>query len=274
MGIGIVGLDGRLLRANRALCTITGRSEAELQEMDLLSLSHPDDREVDVDLGTRAWMGELDSYTLEKRILRPDGQVVWVRQEVIFARADGHELVHLIVQAIDISDRKAVEIELDRSRQQLVDLVHDMPIGLLVADERGRIVTANPEAARIAGLDEIPIGFLVTDVVHPPDIPALNAAVLSHVKAGIDYHVEFRIVRPDGTLRWIRNDARPELDEDGRLLRISGTWLDITELKAVEDEMRRHASHDELTGLVNRRVVFDILSEGIGRCRGARGPHA
>jgi diguanylate cyclase (GGDEF)-like protein/PAS domain S-box-containing protein len=174
--------------------------------------------------------------------------------------------VHLIVQAIDISDRKAIEIELDRSRQQLADLVHDMPIGLLVADGRGRIVTANTAAARIAGLDEIPVGFLVTDIVHPPDVPALNAAVMAHVKAGKDYHVEFRIVRPDGTLRWIRNDARPELDDQGRLLRISGTWLDVTELKAVEDEMRRHASHDELTGLVNRRVVFDLLNAGIGRC--------
>lgn len=272
VGLGIVSLDGRLLRANRALCTITGRSESELQAMDLLALSHPDDREVDVDLGTRAWMGDFDSYTLEKRILRPDGTVVWVRQEVIFARDDSGDLVHLVAQVIDISDRKAVEIELARSRQELADLVHDMPIGLLVADGRGRIATANPEAARIAGLDEIPVGFLVTDVVHPPDVPALNDAVMAHVRTGLDYHVEFRIVRPDGSLRWIRNDARPELDERGRLLRISGTWLDITGLKAVEDEMRRHASHDELTGLVNRRVVFDLLSEGISRC--SRSPGA
>jgi diguanylate cyclase (GGDEF)-like protein/PAS domain S-box-containing protein len=266
VGIGILGLDGRLLRANGALCAITGRTEAELQAMDLLSLSHPDDRDLDIELGVRAWMGELDSYTLEKRILRPDESIVWVRQEVIHARDAEGNLLHLIVQVMDISDRKAVEIELAHSRQQLADLVHDMPVGLLVADGRGRIVTANPEAARIAGLDEIPIGFLVTDVVHPPDVAALNAAVLAHVKSGLDYHVEFRIVRPDGSLRWIRNDARPELDEEGRLLRISGTWLDVTELKAVEDEMRRHASHDELTGLVNRRIVFDILSEGIGRC--------
>ena len=266
VGVAIIGLDGTPLRVNRALCEIVGLSEPELLATDLLSLTHPADRQADVELGTRAWLGEIDGYTIEKRIIRPDGREVHVRQEVTFAHDADGELLHLIGQVIDVSDRKEVELALAASRKELETLIQSMPIGLVRIDPDGRVVTANPAAAAIAGLDELPRGTKVMDLVHPDDLPSLMEEVPPFIDAGVDFHVDFRLRRPDGTVRWIRNDSRPEHDADGALTGVSGTWLDVTDLKAAEDVLRHHASHDNLTGLANRRVVFRVLTEAIGRC--------
>lgn len=266
VGVAIIGLDGTLLQANRALTEITGRTEEELRATDLLAMTHPDDRVPDVELGTRAWLGEIDSYTIEKRLVRPDESVVWVRQEVAFARDEIGQPVHLVGQVIDIGDLKEVEFELVESRQELADLIDQMPVGLLSSGPDGLIVTANRAAADIAGVEEMPAGTDITGMIHPDDINRIVAITMERALAGNDYHLEFRVVRPDGTVRWVRNDARPELAPDGSLLRIRGTWLDITELKSAEELLRRQATRDPLTGLANRRVVFAALAASIERC--------
>jgi diguanylate cyclase (GGDEF)-like protein/PAS domain S-box-containing protein len=266
VGVAIIGLDGTPLRVNQALCDIVGLSEAELLACDLLSLTHPDDRQADVELGTRAWLGEIDSYTIEKRIVRSDGRHVHVRQEVTFAHGSDGELLHLIGQVIDITDRKEAELALAASRQELEDLIGSMPLGLVRIDGDARVVSANPAAAAIAGVEEIERGSSILDLVHPDDLERMRIEIPPLVEAGEDYHVEFRVLRPDGTVRWVRNDARPIHAEDGSLVGVSGTWLDVTELKAAEDVLRHHASHDNLTGLANRRVVFRELAAAIGRC--------
>src|SRR5690606_33480513 len=130
----------------------------------------------------------------------------------------------------------------------------------------GLIVTANRAAADIAGVEEMPAGTDITRMIHPEDINRIVAITMERALAGNDYHLELRVVRPDGTVRWVRNDARPALAPDGSLLRIRGTWLDVTELKSAEELLRRQATRDPLTGLANRRVVFAALAASIERC--------
>jgi diguanylate cyclase (GGDEF)-like protein/PAS domain S-box-containing protein len=266
VGVAIIGLDGMAIQVNRAMCEIAGRSEDELRSVDLLSMTHPDDRGPDVELGTRAWMGEIDHYTIEKRLVRPDGSIVWVRQDLTFARDDDGQPLHLVGQVIDIGEQKALEQELARSRQELARFVEQMPVGLLSSGPDGRILTANAAAAAIAGVPEIPRGADVSSMIHPDDLPLIASITLAHARQGSDYDLEFRLVRPDGTVRWVRNDARPELAPDGSLAGISGTWRDVTELKAAEERLRRQATHDALTGLANRHLFFDALSVSIDRC--------
>lgn len=266
VGVAILGLDGVVLQVNRALCQMAGRTEDELLAMDLLALTHPDDRELDIELGTRAWMGEFDSYTIEKRLVRPDGEEVWVQQEVTFARDGEGELLHLIGQVIDIGDRKEVELELARSRQELSRLVDQVPVGLIRSDAAGRVIMANPAAAEIAGLDELLRGFDVLEVIHRRDLTRLVQEMEGPLAEQRDLHMDFRVVRPDGEVRWVRNDARPEFDASGELVAIQGTWLDVTELRAAEEELRRYANDDALTGLCNRRMVFEGLTRAIETC--------
>jgi PAS domain S-box-containing protein len=79
------------------------------------------------------------------------------------------------------------------------------------------------------------VSFL--DTVLPDDIPALSS-VLERQRQGERTEIEYRITRPDGTVRWIWDRGFPILDDDGKVLRVAGIAADITERKRAQEELR------------------------------------
>jgi PAS domain S-box-containing protein len=78
IGMALVGIDGRWLRVNWALCEIVGYSEEELLEKTFQEITHPDDLEADLDYVRRLMAGEIRTYQMEKRYLHKEGHEVWV----------------------------------------------------------------------------------------------------------------------------------------------------------------------------------------------------
>jgi two-component sensor histidine kinase len=72
-------------------------------------------------------------------------------------------------------------------------------------------------------------------VFHPDDVPELREAWASFVKGAKSYEAEFRIVRPNGEIRWCTGTAAASTDKDGRVIRVSGVTVDITERKQAEE---------------------------------------
>ena len=77
-GTALVGLDGRLLEVNRALCDMLGYEPEQLRTMRFQDLTHPDDLAASRRQLELAIDGEIDSVRLRKRYLRADGGVIWV----------------------------------------------------------------------------------------------------------------------------------------------------------------------------------------------------
>ena len=105
--------------------------------------------------------------------------------------------------------------------------------------------------------------------VHPDDL----AGLLENMKDALAgktpiYEAAFRVRHNDGRWLWLRSRGRVvERDATGRALRMVGTDLDITQQKAAEDQLRRRAEFDALTGLPNRALFNDRLSGAIERAR-------
>ncbi|MGF2035854.1 MAG: PAS domain S-box protein [Nostoc sp. CmiVER01] len=78
VGITLVGLDGRFLQVNPALCEITGYSHEELIQMNFQEITHPDDLGIDWENARQVLAKEISGYSLEKRYIRKDGSIVWV----------------------------------------------------------------------------------------------------------------------------------------------------------------------------------------------------
>ncbi|TFW10283.1 EAL domain-containing protein [Oxalobacteraceae bacterium OM1] len=78
---------------------------------------------------------------------------------------------------------------------------------------------------------------------------------------------EYRIVRPDGSVRWVEERARAIRDRNGRLLRIDGIVIDISERKAYEARIEYLADHDALTGLANRNLLGDRITQAMAQAR-------
>jgi PAS domain S-box-containing protein len=123
IGMALVGLDGRWLEANRALCRLTGYTEDELRAIDFQQITHPDDLYADLAHVGRLLAGEADWYELEKRYIRKDGSAVWILLTASLVRDPDGEPLHFIAQVQDITERRAASDGLRRTAEHLESLV-------------------------------------------------------------------------------------------------------------------------------------------------------
>src|SRR5581483_11093641 len=88
IGLAITGSDGRFLSVNEAFCAMTGYSAAELQEKSFQAITHPEDVRDNVNLKVHLLSGnQTGTAVFEKRYIRRDGGVTWVRNNVVILRS-------------------------------------------------------------------------------------------------------------------------------------------------------------------------------------------
>lgn len=125
-----VGKDGRFMRINDRYCEITGYSREELLRMGPLDLDHPDDREADRERVAKFLDGTDPFYRAEKRYIRKDGSVAWVRVAANLLRDATPGVFHSAAIVEDISERKLVEQALqdaDRLKDEFIaTLAHEL----------------------------------------------------------------------------------------------------------------------------------------------------
>ena len=119
IGMALVALDGSFMSVNAALCRLLGRDADSLLSITFQELTHPDDLNADLEFVRRLIEGEIDTYELSKRYLRPDGGLVWGLLTVSVVRDANERPLHFVSQVQDITDRKTAESELRRYARQL-----------------------------------------------------------------------------------------------------------------------------------------------------------
>jgi diguanylate cyclase (GGDEF)-like protein/PAS domain S-box-containing protein len=96
IGMALYNVDGEFTRVNDAMCRLLGRTRESVIGVRDQELTHPDDRQSDLDAAERIFAGELDRWQTEKRFVRPDDEVVWVIANLTFHRdADDRPLTWL-----------------------------------------------------------------------------------------------------------------------------------------------------------------------------------
>ncbi len=124
IGMALVAPDGKWLEVNRSLCNLVGHTEQELLESDFQALTHKDDLGSSLAGVHQVLNGAMQTFQMEKRYQHKDGRNVWVLWSVSKAADAQSEIVHLIFQIQDITDRKWAEEQLQH------DAFHDALTGL------------------------------------------------------------------------------------------------------------------------------------------------
>jgi len=168
---------------------------------------------------------------------------------------------------------REAERALQESEQQFRQLADHIPEGFWITDtKKRRLIYASPACERIHGSPlpptrHIPRAWRKT--LHPED----RAYVLrAHRKMATDaLDVQYRVVRPDGSTRWVHLRGYPVKNGAGDVYRVAGTIEDITERRNLEARLQHQAHFDGLTGLPNRTLFFDRLGQALNLAR--RGLH-
>jgi PAS domain S-box-containing protein len=114
-GLAVTDLDGNLVHVNDSLARIVDCTPAELSDCNLFNLTHPEDQSRHRRMLDRLLAAEIPGFVIEKRYLRRNGSVVWVRNSV--SLADEEEPSHLVSICEDISKRKQAEQVLEQQEQ-------------------------------------------------------------------------------------------------------------------------------------------------------------
>jgi len=140
----------------------------------------------------------------------------------------------------EIGDRVQTEEQLRKTMQQLRQLAENISDAFWMRDAaETRMVYVSPAYEKIWGrsckeLYQSPDAWL--EAVHPEDRETVGRAMLAKQSTG-EYNQEYRIVRPDGALRWIRDRAFPIRDGSGKIIRIVGIAEDVTDHRRLEREI-------------------------------------
>ena len=127
VGIAEVDAGGRRIGVNEAACAITGRSRAELIGGNIFHVLHVEDRDDDFDQYQRLVAGEIDRYSIEKRIVRKDGRVIWVAVTSSSVRDAAGKFVYGVRIFEDITERKVAEDKLRERERQFRELLEGLP---------------------------------------------------------------------------------------------------------------------------------------------------
>ena len=201
-------------------------------------LCHPED----VDKVRQAQRLTLDlpgPQRVDHRIVWPDGSVRWIHLEGYAERDASGMPVAMTGMVQDITERKLAEVALEESRKRLEEAQSLARLGYWTADMTSGALQWSDEIYRIFGLDPAhftPSVEAFDQAVHPDDLALINESERRAAETGV-HDVVHRIVRPDGEIRYVHELAHAQTDIDGRVVRMSGTVQDVTELKQAEHAM-------------------------------------
>ena len=222
--------------------SLTGYTPEECKNPDLRwRMVHPEDRgQMQAEDQRTVEPGEV--ITTEYRVLHRDGRTVWVRNESVIVEDEASGSRYWQGFMVDITERKRAEEELRRSEMNLAEAQRIAHLGSWEWDVRSGETSWSDEVFRMYGFEPgafVPSLERMMEAVHPDDRDTVRQAVHDALYANRPYDFEHRVLRPDGTVRWIHRRAEVVRGEGGEPLRMVGTVHDVTERRRAEEELRQ-----------------------------------
>ena len=146
VGIVINDREGHLIESNAAHRRICGYSAEELKGKKFTDYTHPDDIARNLQLYEQLGSDKLQSYEIEKRYIRKDGKIIWIR--VIVSKINAETNIGIIE---DITARKQAEEHLRATADRLQAILDNAPVGIVITDHKGRLIEYNAAHLRMCG---------------------------------------------------------------------------------------------------------------------------
>ncbi len=262
-----------ILYVSPAYEKIWGRSRESLYKAphSLIDSVYPGDR----DKLTSKMSRRLDEVQrLEYRIIRPDGEIRWIRDRTFPVTDENDEQIGTVGNSTDITDLIDIQNSLEKSKIMLDEAQRIAHLGNwewdLITDE----ITWSDETYKILGFESgkaRPAYDLFMKIVHPEDRNMVQQEIEKTLENNERYSIDHRIVKQNGEVRHVHEDGETMLNEEGKPVRMIGTVQDITERVRLERMLRTQdklvslgritagIAHEIRNPLMGMKIYMDIL---------------
>ena len=246
---------------------------------DYLALVHAEDRDR-LRRAIERLLKSDDALALDVRCLTPRGEVRWLSTSGVAIRKDDGRVECVLGVAQDVTEQRVTENALFEEKDRAFVTLSAIADGVIRTDSRGAIDYLNPVAQRLTGwsLAES-YGRDASEIYEVVDEETGKRALdpvqhcLSEQREVI-FLGQRLLNRRDGHRFPIHDSAAPIRDRNGRLTGTILVFRDLSQMRRVEQEMQHLASHDPLTGLVNRREFELLVRDTLAVRQGDRPRHA
>ncbi|MDA3927944.1 MAG: PAS domain S-box protein [Prolixibacteraceae bacterium] len=252
-GMCLTGLGGKLIRVNQPLCEMLGYDKNELEGLHFNSITFPDDIDIGAESVKKMLAGESKKVAFEKRYLTKSGEIIWVRINSALLRTQENNPLYFITQIENITQRVNSDIHLRTSENKFKALVEQSLTGIYIFNKDG-FIYVNNRFCEIFGYseEEVLSNLKPTDVIAADDRKRADKNVDKRLKGEVEsVRYSARGNHKMGKELWVEiHGTHIEFDGDDV---ITGTVLDITERRQLEEEMEE--------SLIREQLLADIVRE-------------
>ena len=255
-GIGIISPDGKIQFVSEKLGTMFGLSNDERNEnigKSLFSFMDPSNHKRVKNNIHKILNGENDNEMTEYLALKKDKSRFYVELNSSLLHDPDGNISGILFVARDITERKQVDEDLRVVTERLYEAQEIGNIGSFSFDMAVGNFKPSPQFVKIFGFapGQVVDANSWIQVVHPDDRQTINSLLVNSLERGIPYNVDFRIIR-DGRLGWLRGISKADTDANGKVVRVSGINIDITDRKIAQELLlQTHQNYESFFNTIN-----------------------
>ncbi len=260
IGDGVIGTDtnGRITAMNREAEDLTGWKEAEalgrpLEEVFVI-ISEETREACENPVERVLKTGEIVGLAHSTLLIAKDGTERILADSGAPIRAEDGEVLGVVLVFRDATERVRAEEKLAKNEALLKEAQRVAHIGHWELEDPTGAPSWSEEIFHIFGLDPAegePPFEAHRDIIHAEDWDRFDHSVRTCSSEGQPFDIELRLLRPDGSIRWMNVKGEPRTNEKGDVVRLFGTAQDVTDMKRIELDLR------------NQKVLLQSMVEAI-----------
>ncbi|GAB5558820.1 MAG: hypothetical protein SynsKO_04670 [Synoicihabitans sp.] len=256
--------DGRpsTNHVNQRFCQIVGLTEQESADVNnVLRITHPDDRTEQERLTQELYDGKRNTFSMEKRYVRPDGTTVWANLTIVVLRDDVGRVTHHFGMLQDISERKKAIDELASKESRWRTYLNTASEILHAITPEGRVKWVSSAVTTKLGYSpEALTNRRYLELVHPDDAAAWTSFFhRTLADEGGSMAIEYRVQHANGQWIWHAMSARAYSDRNARTAFL-GVGRDITLRREAQEQLKAAlARREEMARIIDRSPSVVVL---------------
>lgn len=256
IGIGLIGLDRYPIEVNAAFLETTGYTADELSQIRGADLSYPEDADLGMPEMKDVLDGKRGSFKIEKRFVRKNGEVYWVRLTNSVVRTPDGKPQYMVAMLEDIDAQRKSADELHKSQARFQAVFENAAVGIAVMTLDLKMVQVNQTVLRLTGYraDEME-GSNPSVLMSVEEDRNIGLGLYRELVQGKrkQYTIEKRFIRKDGEIFWGRVNSSAVHDANGQPLYTVALIEDITAEKRAAE--RLSAQEAEYRQMLEQRIA-------------------